>query len=124
RPAVMMAGASMRGRGWGRGSAPPEARKRRDGPGLGSLDRERERASLDALQGADVHHPPSHFLVAFVAHGDQDGELGGRVHALRIEGALDLPRGPGGGDATGTRVLVEAQVVLAARADDRTLEDR
>src|SRR5690606_30965190 len=44
--------------------------------------------------------------------------------ALRIEGALDLPRGPGGGDATGTRVLVEAQVVLAARADDRTLEDR
>src|SRR5690606_8754443 len=108
----------------GGSSASAQCRQRRGRLRIGSLHRQSEGASLDALQRAHVHDLARHLFVALVAHHHQDGELGGCIHAFGIERALDLPGGPGSGHAARTRILVEAQVMFAPRADDRAFEDR
>src|SRR5450432_1457783 len=87
------------------------------------VDGQREGALLGARQHTDVHHLPRNFLAAVVADRDDDVVLPRLLQRWVADDALDLQR-RGGRHLALRRVLVEAQVVHAARADAQALKDR
>src|SRR2546430_15896395 len=76
-----------------------------------------------SLQRADVHHLARHFLAAVIADRDDDEILPRLLQRRVTDHPLHAQRRGGRHLALG-RLLIEAQMMQAARTDAQALEDR